>query len=226
MKKLLIFLFALGLLTTTNVAQGQNQPPYWDDIQWFKKQDSLKTPPSHAILFVGSSSFTKWQDVQNYFPNYPIINRGFGGSTLEDVTRYANDIIFPYKPKQIVIYCGENDLASDDTVSVQMVYKRFQQLYTIIRQKLPTTQVAYISMKPSPSRLHLMQKEVAANKLIKNFLEKQKNASFIDVYNLMLDSAGKPVESLFIEDMLHMNEKGYAIWQKAIEPKLVRSLKK
>ena len=73
--------------------------PFWDDIQAFKHQDSIQMPPQHAILFVGSSSFTKWTDVQNYFPGYTIINRGFGGSSLPDVIRYENDVIFKYKPK-------------------------------------------------------------------------------------------------------------------------------
>jgi hypothetical protein len=48
------------------------QQPFYDDIQAFKKQDSIKAPPQHAILFVGSSSFTKWTDVQSYFPGYTI----------------------------------------------------------------------------------------------------------------------------------------------------------
>src|SRR4051794_39345746 len=78
------------------------------DIQDFKKQDSTSFPPRNAIVFVGSSSFTKWKDVQDYFPNYKIVNRGFGGSTLPDVIRYVNDIIIPYHPKQVVIYCGDN----------------------------------------------------------------------------------------------------------------------
>src|SRR5512138_2423828 len=122
-------------------------PPFWNDIQNFKKQDSTNPPPEHAILFIGSSSFTKWTDVQNYFPGYTIINRGFGGSTLLDEIRYVNDIVFPYQPKQIVIYCGENDLASSDTVTAAKVVDRFKQLFQLIREKTHAP-VAYISMKP------------------------------------------------------------------------------
>ena len=65
------------------------------EILEFKKQDSISFPPSHAILFVGSSSFTKWKDVSAYFPNHVIINRGFGGSTLLDVIHYKKDVIRP-----------------------------------------------------------------------------------------------------------------------------------
>ncbi|MEO5783678.1 MAG: G-D-S-L family lipolytic protein, partial [Ginsengibacter sp.] len=122
--QVVIFFIALSL---QNVC-AQQHPAFWDEIQVFKKQDSLHFSPKHAILFVGSSSFTKWTDVQNYFPGYKIINRGFGGSSLPDVIYYADDIIFRYYPKQIIIYCGENDLAASDTVTAQIVYQRFKKL--------------------------------------------------------------------------------------------------
>ena len=117
-----IFLFLL--LPHVAAAQGQ-KPAYWNDIQKFKQQDSIAFPGTGKILFVGSSSFTNWKDVQNYFPGYPIINRGFGGSSLPDVIRYEKDIIFPYNPKQIFIYCGENDIAGDTTVTGKIVFERF-----------------------------------------------------------------------------------------------------
>ena len=194
------------------------QPPFYDEIQNFKKQDSINPPPQHAILFVGSSSFNLWKDVQTYFPNYTIINRGFGGSSLTDVIRYANDIIFPYHPKEIVIYCGENDLAASDTVSVQTVFDRFKTLFEIIRSKLGNEKIVYVSIKPSPSREKLMPEMEEANQLIKEFLEREKHTAFVDVYHLMLTEEYKPIPDIFRDDSLHMNAKGYAIWQKAIEP--------
>lgn len=199
------------------------QVPFYNDIQSFKKKDSSAFPQKHAILFTGSSSFTKWTDVQSYFPDYPIINRGFGGSSLPDVIHFANDIIIPYQPKQIVIYCGENDLAgSDTTVDGKVVFDRFKQLFLLIRKQLPKVPIAYVSMKPSPSRQHLLPKMVAGNTLIKKYLSKQKNTAFIDVYNKMFAADGSIMSDIFLQDNLHMNAKGYAIWQKAIAPFLLK----
>ena len=214
-----IILFAL-ILCTGNICV--NAQPFISDIQNFKKQDSINPPPQHAILFVGSSSFTKWTDVQNYFPSYPIINRGFGGSSLPDVIRYADDIIFPYHPKQVVIYCGDNDLAFSDSVTSSMVFDRFRKLFMLIREKMPGENIVFVSIKPSPSRARLMSKVEEANNMIKQFLSAGKNASFVDVYHLMLDKDGKPIDDIFLQDKLHMNAKGYAIWQKAIEPYLMK----
>lgn len=197
-------------------------PAFYNDIQAFKKQDSSSFPAKNAILFVGSSSFTKWKDVQDYFPHYKIINRGFGGSRLPDVIRYTNDIIIPYHAKQIVIYCGENDLASSDTVTAAQVLQRFKMLFSIIRKNNPAVPVAFVSLKPSPSRKQLWPKMVQANQLIKQYLSTKKKTAFIDVYSKMFNPDGTVMQDLFIEDNLHMNAKGYQIWQKTIEPYLVK----
>ncbi len=220
MRKLKVLLF---LLLYSGLLFSQDQKPaFWDDIQDFKKQDSASFPPQNAILFIGSSSFTMWKDVQQDFPKYKIINRGFGGSALLDQIRYVKDVIFPYKPKQIIIYCGENDIAASDTVTGQDVSKRFQKLFSLIRNKYPTVQITYISMKPSPSRELLMPKMRRGNELIKKFLLSKKKTAFIDVYKEMIDDEGKPREELFLDDNLHMNKAGYDIWKKKIEPFLLK----
>lgn len=220
MKRIKLFLL---LIFAANFLHAQEQkPPFWNDVQAFKKQDSIQPPPQHAILFVGSSSFTKWTDVQSYFPGYIIINRGFGGSSLPDMIRYEKDVIFKYEPKQIVIYCGENDLAFSNTVTAQMVFERFKQLFTDIRTMYPKVPLIYISMKPSPSRWNMKDKMIEGNELIRKYLKKKKKTVFISVWSDMLGPDGKPMEDIFGADKLHMNAKGYAIWQKEIEPHLLK----
>lgn len=216
-KRIIFVSLLLGLLLFVNAQ------PFANDIAAFKKRDSIAFPPKNAILFVGSSSFTMWKDVQEYFPEYIIINRGFGGASLLDVIRYESDIIFPYQPKQIIIYCGENDLSASDTVAGQLVVERFQQLFRDIRNRFPKIPVGYVSMKPSPSRQRLMQKMNEGNMLIKKFLKKKRKTAFIDVYHLMLKEDGMPRTDIFLDDNLHMNKKGYAIWQKIIEPFLLKN---
>ena len=218
LQKLHLLLF---FLLSFAFANAQNAP-FYSEIQQFKTQDSIHFPPKHAILFLGSSSFRKWEDVQSYFPDYPIINRGFGGSTIPDAIRYVDDIVFPYQPKQILIYEGDNDLAASDKITPDSVLNRFEKLFTLIREKLPNTSIAFVAIKPSPSRQKLMPKMQQANSLVKDFLKNKKNTAFIDVYHKMLNKDGNPIQDIFLEDNLHMNAKGYDIWQKAIQPYLLK----
>lgn len=215
-----INLFTVAFLLLLNITVEAQ--PFANEIAAFKKQDSTNMPPKDAILFVGSSSFRMWTNMQNDFQDFAIINRGFGGSALPDVIRYADHIIFPYLSKQIVIYCGENDIASSDTVTGIMVRDRFKTLFELIRKKMPDVPVVFISIKPSPSRWVMKDRMIEANELIRKYLKKQKRTKYISVWKAMLGEDGNPMPDIFIGDNLHMNAKGYAIWQKLIEPHLLK----
>jgi lysophospholipase L1-like esterase len=216
-----VLLVVFSLLVVLNGLWAQQQPCFWQDIQEFKRLDSISFPKKNSILFIGSSSIRLWKDVQSAFPGYKIINRGFGGSTLPQVEMYAKDIIFPYRPRQIVIYCGENDLTSQG-INADSVFNRFQSLFYIIRGRLKNVDIVFISMKPSPSREHLMSEMALGNKMIEEFLREKKKAAFVDVYSLMLEENGLPRKDLFVKDMLHLNREGYSIWEKALKPYLIK----
>ena len=204
------------------LATFQFSQPFIGEINNFRKQDNAKKPGQGKILFIGSSSFTNWRDVQNYFPNSTIINRGFGGSTLFDLNFYFKDIVPLYSPRQIIIYCGENDLASSDSITAQIVVARYKELHQRIRSLYPTIPLVYVSIKPSPSRWHLRAKAKQANELIKEFLESQPHNFFVNVWDLMLNPEGLPNEKIFGPDRLHMNAEGYKIWKAALEPLLLK----
>jgi lysophospholipase L1-like esterase len=208
------FAFGIGQSNTTLCAQ-----PFKQEVLQFKKSDSIVMPPKGQIVFAGSSSFTKWKDVAMYFPGYPIINRGFGGATLVDLIYYVDEAIIKYQPRQVFIYCGENDIADVDTVSPATVLLRFKTLHGIFLKKLPrTTKIVFVSIKPSVARWHLESKFIAANKLIEGYINTQKNIQYLDVHTAMLDDNKEVLKDIFIADKLHMNPKGYLIWQKQFAP--------
>lgn len=212
-------LFTLVALFLCVAHSGCTQSPFQDEINAFVREDSVSPPPKNPVLFVGSSSFRMWKTLKQDFPNHKVLNRGFGGSSLEDVLLYKDKIIFPYQPRQIVVYCGENDIAAG--VSALEVFERFKKLYAAIRSKLPNVPVVYVSMKPSPSREKFKAEVIAGNKYIQDFMKSQKNAVFVDVFKPMLNPDGSYREDLYLDDRLHMNGKGYAIWIKALEPLLM-----
>ncbi|RYY28916.1 MAG: hypothetical protein EOP41_02860 [Sphingobacteriaceae bacterium] len=221
MKKLLFAMLFLSSIFWCQIVLAQQKAPFYQEIQDFKRLDSLNMPPKNGVLFIGSSSLRKWVDLENTFAPYHAINRGFGGSTLKDAIYYEHDLVDPYQPKQIVIYSGENDIA-EGNVSVQTVLDRFKTLFEIIRRKHPLVPIAFISIKPSPSRAKFQSIVIESNQLIKKFLRKQRKTVFINVYKKMLDKNAQMRPELFGPDMLHMNADGYQIWTKAIQPHLIK----
>jgi lysophospholipase L1-like esterase len=212
LKTILAFVF-LFYMATNSFAQ-----PFLKEVNNFKKIDSITPPPSNPILFIGSSSFTKWVDVKNYFPGYTILNRAFGGSSLPDVIYFAEEVIFKYNPKQIVIYCGENDVAGNATA--EKVFERFKTLHTLIRTKLPKVSIVFVSLKPSPSREKFWPVMIEANGMIKQFAKTHRKTYFVDIYQSMFNNDGKVMTDIFLSDNLHMNKKGYEIWQPILAPYL------
>jgi lysophospholipase L1-like esterase len=213
MNKYLKSMIVLLLISVSAVAQDK---PFWNEIKQFEHQDSIAMPPEKGIVFVGSSSLRMWKDLEDTFKNYNAINRGFGGSDLVYANEYINELVFAYKPRQVMIYCGENDVAAGATA--EQTYERFVTFFKNLRKGLPKANLTFISMKLSPSRAQFSKAILTANAMIKDYLSKQKNTGYIDITSKMLDSNGASRPELFQADMLHMKPAGYEVWTKEITP--------
>ena len=215
MKRLTILLILL-LLSFGAIAKDADHAKWETDIQAFEASDKANPPPAHAVLFIGSSSIRMWTSLATDFPNYRVINRGFGGSDLDDSTAFADRIVKPYHPVAIVLYAGDNDLQGGDTP--EQVRDDFAAFVAKVRQDQPQLPIAFISIKPSVARENLLPKIEQANKLVRDWSMQQKGVAFLDVAPAMLDRNGQPKRELFIGDGLHMNPAGYALWVAQVRP--------
>ncbi|WP_254775325.1 SGNH/GDSL hydrolase family protein [Pseudoxanthomonas sp. GM95] len=182
----------------------------------FAAQDAAHAPPHHAVLFIGSSSIRKWTSLTQDFAGTAVINRGFGGSEVRDSTYYADRIVVPYQPREVVFYAGDNDLNSGRSAE-QVVDDTFA-FITRIRRDLPGVPVVYISIKPSPSRAELLPKIRQVNAQVAQRAAQLKDVHYVDVFTPMLTRDGKLRPELFEADMLHMKPEGYALWTKLLTP--------
>ncbi len=212
------FLFVFACLLLLHLS-GYAQKQFESEIQAFEEQDKAHPPVKDPILFVGSSSLRLWSDIKEAFPDKPVLNRGFGGSTLADVAYYYNRLIPVYKPRQIVIYCGENDIAGGK--SAKDTYMEFFKLYAKIRKDMPRVPVLFIYAKPAPSRWAKRAEMQEFNRLVSSFLDGEEDADYLDVWPLMLNADLRPEPILFKSDSLHMTAEGYRRWAEAIKPYLV-----
>jgi lysophospholipase L1-like esterase len=205
---------ALTGIARADFVQEPQAPPFEADIRRFEEADAKNPPAKGGIVFVGSSSIVLWKTLKEDFPGHNVINRGFGGSQISDSIRYAHRIVTPYEPKMIVFFAGTNDIASGK--SAETVFADYKAFVGKVREKLPKAPIAYISISPAPSRWDKVEIMKKANGLIKDYAQKEKNLLFVDVFSQMLDERGGPRPELFVQDQLHMNDKGYVIWRKAV----------
>ncbi len=202
--------------TAEAAAPAQKKPERFEpEIAAFEKWDRQNAVPKDGILFVGSSSVRLWQSAEA-FPGLPVINRGFGGSSIPDSTHFADRIVFKYQPRTIVFYAGDNDVAAGR--SPDQVVADYEAFAKVVHEKLPHAKLIYIAIKPSISRWRLWPKIQEVNSRIEKLTKQNDHELYVDIATPMLGSDGQPRKELFRKDGLHMNPQGYEVWNKALAP--------
>ena len=227
MKRVCLFLIVFFLIPagSSQVGFSSEQETYehWEkNIRAFELWDSKNSYPDDAVLFVGSSSIVMWK-TRDYFPELKVINRGFGGSQIAEVSYFADRIVYPYKPKAIVFYAGDNDIAGGKTA--QRVFEDYKKFVRSTHKKIPQTPIIFIGIKPSLNRWKLWDEMKEANMLIKDFSAGDENLFYFDSAAPLLGDDGRPQSELFKADQLHLSKEGYKLWTEQLRPIIKQSLK-
>jgi lysophospholipase L1-like esterase len=197
-------------------AVAQQTGDRWETaIAAFEAGDRVSPPPQGEIVFVGSSSIVRW-DTAASFPDLKIINRGFGGSELADAVRYADRIVIPYRPRLVVVYAGDNDIAGG-RLSEQVVVEA-ERFVSRLRAALPDVRIVFIGLKPSILRWAQVDRMRSVNAMLRAFCERDDRVAYMDVDGPMLGWDEKPRRELFVEDGLHMSPEGYRLWTTLLRP--------
>jgi lysophospholipase L1-like esterase len=209
----------ISLSLSAQAASEAKQSPdvRWDkEIRAFEDADRTNPPPRQAILFIGSSSIRYWTNVAQAFPGHKVISRGFNGSHLSDSVAFVDRFVTPYKPRLVLLYAGDNDLASGN--SPEQVLGDFKEFVGRILAALPNTRIAYLAIKPCPAREKLLDRVKATNSLIREYTATNDRLQFVDLFTPMLTKEGQPRADLYLADGLHPNGQGYELWASILRP--------
>lgn len=192
---------------------------YYPVIKRFQKEELTEFPPSEGIVFTGSSLIGFWKSLSRDMAPFPVLNRGIPGAKIREVTAWTGDTVLPWKPRAVVLYAGSNDLQGPFPASPHNVLKGFQEF----EKKTEGIPLFYIAITPSASFLRWKHRErvFKANVLIKEYCESRPGLCFIDTSSGFLKE-GIPDRTLFKKDTIHLSEKGYGVWQKAIKDSFVK----
>jgi lysophospholipase L1-like esterase len=210
-----LFVVVLTILPASHSAADEPFNLWESSIRSFEERDRKQPPQPGGVLFLGSSSIRLW-DTAKAFPKEATINRGFGGSQIADSIHFADRIAIPYKPRMIVFYAGDNDIAVGK--SAEQVLVDYKEFVGKIHAQLPETRIAFVAIKPSPFRWKLFERQQKANRLVENYSNADKRLAYIDVVTPMLDADGQPRGEFFQKDKLHLNEEGYKVWREVVGP--------
>ncbi len=211
----------LGLSLCLSRVEAQEAPrgtSRWEEaIQKFEQQDAEQPPQPGGVVFVGSSSIRLW-DLKANFPDLNAINRGFGGSQLGDLAHFAERILLAHRPRLVVVYAGDNDLAAGKTP--EQVLADYERLAAFLHERLPETRMVYIGVKPSLARWKLIEQVRQTNQMIAQRASQDERLAFVDIDAPMIGPDGLPRKKLFRDDGLHLNDEGYAVWAEQLRSHL------
>jgi len=197
------------------------RPDPWEgSIRRFEASDRRSAPAAGGIVFTGSSSFTLWSTLERDMAPLRVINRGFGGAMIDDVVRYADRIVVPYRPSTVVLFAGTNDISGPSPASPEYIAERFDAFVARIHEALPRALVFYVAITPSRARWGLWPVAQRANRLIEERVLANPRLRFIDLTSRLLDRDGLPDRTLYRSDGLHPSKRGYEVWAAAIRSEL------
>jgi lysophospholipase L1-like esterase len=222
-KVLLLWVLSVVGVVASDRSQPADPDPkrFAQEIKAFAEWDSKNAIPAQPVLFVGSSSIRLWRTHES-FPELPVVNRGFGGSQISDVIHFFDQVVAPYRARVIVFYAGSNDIASGK--SAERVCDDFRRFVKLVHAGQPQTRIIFLGINPSQSRWKFQPEVKKANGLVAEFCRSDSRLVFADFGALFLGADGLPDSSLYLKDQLHLNDKGYAVWNKALAPVLQKVL--
>ncbi len=215
---LALVLLTIGLVSTAT-AQRTSDPSRWEESIARFDADAPSRPKG-AIVLTGSSSFARWRTMEADLAPLTVVPRGFGGSTMADVLQYVDRLVQPYQPRAVVIYEGDND--TNNGVAPEKIAGQLKQIIAKIHAASADTRVYVLSVKPSLARVNVWDKAMETTELYKMIAASDDRLYHIDVATPFLKANGTVMDDVFVDDGLHLNDKGNAIWAQAIKAVLMK----
>jgi lysophospholipase L1-like esterase len=192
------------------------------EIEAFEAQDRARRPAEGGLLFLGSSSIRRW-NLERSFPGTGALNRGFGGSTIDDAVYFFDRVVAPYAPSAIVFYAGDNDISQGK--APEAVFADFVTFMGRVRKLSKETLVVFVTVKPSPDRWDLWPGMRRVNDMVYGYSAADPMLDVADIATPMLaaragEEDGPPPDTLFADDGLHLSGEGYALWTRVVKERL------
>jgi lysophospholipase L1-like esterase len=205
------------LVSAACVAGAQGVAPehrFEKDVRAYEAADAAAPAPRDAILLAGDSQFFRWKTFREDLAGYTVVNRGVDSFQLSDLLQYTDRLVLPYHPRLVVLHVGGNDVHNGKTP--ERVLSDFKAFVAKVHAVLPDVPIAFTSITPSPGRWDEAEVRKSANALVKEYVATQKDLRYIDLWDAMLTSEGKPREDIWVADRVHPNHEGYLIRVRAM----------
>ena len=228
MKYIIYLVFLLSILSCSPLIKySQSNRQFEEEVSLLESLDLVEKAGEKELLFIGSSSIRLWDNIQVDMYPYSSVKRGYGGAHFYDFIHFSERLVKNHSPKAILIFVA-NDITGSNNftnlvgdLSPNEVKKLFRYNYKLIRSIHKHIPIFLIETTPTPKRWKVWNKILKANKKLEGFCELEPNLYFISTRDKFIGEDGLPIQSLFLNDELHLNVDGYKLWSSVIKSKLI-----
>ena len=193
----------------------------WEsDIAKLEELDQSEVDPQDAILFIGSSSIRRWESIAEDMAPYNPIRRGYGGARFSDLAVFVERLVYPHEFQALVIFVGNDITGGENDKSPEEVLRLYDYVVKRVRAKFESQPIFFVAITPTSSRFSGWHRVQSMHRIVREYSDQNPQLHFIDTAAQFLKSDGKPNDSLFVKDRLHLNAMGYDVWAEIIKQAL------
>lgn len=212
-KKIVVFLILVILLLSGFLAYHFVTFDYSEP----RVETKIEEVVPENIVFLGDS-ITDFYDLDKYYEGYHVVNSGINGNQTDDILGDMNRRIYQYNPSKVFILIGTNDLQRDK--SIDEIVDNIKKIVEGIEDNRPQAQIYIESIYPinntDAEKIDHNMVGKRTNEDIKKINDKlesyckEKNITYIDLYNLLVDDEENLKEE-YTNEGLHISDEGYEV---------------
>lgn len=189
---------------------------YYDEkLALYKRENEEYADYEVDVAFIGDS-LTDGYDVERFYFEYKVENRGIGGETTYGLLARLDVSVYDLKPRVIVMLIGANNMKTmlDD----------YEQLIIDIERNLPETKLIICSLTSMGREWGKNNHLAAYNNVIIKELSLKHSCIFVDLYTPLLNIETGEIFERYTTDGGHLTEEGYVVLTENIKPAIAEAL--
>ena len=167
------------------------------------------------VAFLGDS-LTDGYDVENYYPQFLVVNRGIGGDTTFDLENRLQVSVYDLKPKVAVLLIGGNN--------PETMFENYEQILLGFQENIPDTKIVLVSLISMSQEWGKKNHLAAFNNVKIKMLAEKYGYDYVDLYSPLLNPRTDEMYEAYSTDGAHQTPEGYGVFTAQITPVLERLL--
>jgi lysophospholipase L1-like esterase len=198
------------LVSQDTMAALDTSPQAWaDEVEAYLQADQSTSLPSDPIVVIGDRGVKLWRGLEDILAPQPVLMRGLGGATVNDITHYHSQLISFYRPSAVVLLPGVNEFHVRDNKSAPELASAIRKLVDLDLSYEPARQFYVIAPIKNPLYPGDHGKIDQVTQLLQDWAGAMPQVTIVDANSLLSRANGQPNPDNFRMDGVNLNEHGY-----------------